>query len=101
MPNYSSKQIFTPEVILETTLGHEDIELFINGLSSLTPTEKAIYEAHIARVTSKEIMANLNIKESTLKFHNRNLYGKLGVSSRKELLEVYKHIISIKNYVNN
>lgn len=26
----------------------------------------------------------------TLKFHNKNLYGKLGVSSRKQLLEVYR-----------
>ena len=41
-------------------------------------------------------MANLNIKESTLKYHNRNLYGKLGVSTRKELLELHKHIKSVK-----
>ena len=34
----------------------------------------------------------LNIKENTLKFHNKNLYHKLGVSSRKELLEIYKLI---------
>ena len=38
----------------------------------------------------------MNIKESTLKYHNRNLYGKLGVSSRKELLEVHKHIRSLQ-----
>ena len=37
-------------------------------------------------------MAMLNIKENTLKFHNKNLYHKLGVSSRKELLEIYKLI---------
>jgi len=32
-------------------------------------------------------MNTLNIKENTLKYHNKNLYGKLGVSSRKQLLE--------------
>jgi len=37
-------------------------------------------------------MAELNIKENTLKFHNKNIYGKLGVSSRKELKERYKHL---------
>ena len=37
-------------------------------------------------------MSTLNIKENTLKFHNKNLYGKLGVSSRKQLLEVYRAI---------
>ena len=66
------------------------------GLKTLTPSERDIYDAYIARVTTKEIMANMNIKESTLKYHNRNLYGKLGVSSRKELLEIHKHIKSMK-----
>ena len=35
-------------------------------------------------------MQELSITENTLKFHNKNLYGKLGVSSRKQLLAVYK-----------
>ena len=48
-------------------------------------------------MTSKEIMASLNIKENTLKYHNRNLYGKLCVSSRKELLEIYKHLKSVNS----
>ena len=42
--------------------------------------------------TTKEIMADLNITENTLKFHNKNLYSKLGVSSRKQLLEIYRAI---------
>ena len=42
--------------------------------------------------STKEIMSDLNIKENTLKFHNKNLYSKLGVTSRKRLLEVYKTI---------
>ena len=80
----------------EITIEPAKIESFMLGIRKLTPTEKAVYEAHIARVTSKEIMANLNIKENTLKYHNRNLYGKLGVSSKKELLEIHKHIQSAK-----
>ena len=67
-------------------------EIFMNGLENLTQTERAIYEAYIARVTTKEVMAMLNIKENTLKFHNKNIYSKLGVSSRKELLEIYKQL---------
>lgn len=77
----------------------ERIELFITGLEQLTPTEKKIFDAYIARVTTKEIMANLNIKETTIKYHNRNLYGKLGVSNRKELLELHKHIKSSKSKI--
>ena len=74
----------------------ERIEIFMIGLKTLTRTEKAIYDAYIARATTKEIMASMNIKESTLKYHNRNLYGKLGVSTRKELLEMHKHIRSVR-----
>ena len=29
-----------------------------------------------------------HIKENTLKYHNRNIYSKLGVSSRKQLLQI-------------
>lgn len=82
--------------LVKEAVAPERIEAFLAGLNTLTPTERAVYDAYIARVTTNEIMANLNIKESTLKYHNRNLYGKLGVTSRKELLELHKHIKSIK-----
>ncbi|MBE7057302.1 MAG: hypothetical protein E7388_07695 [Ruminococcaceae bacterium] len=71
-------------------------ETFISGIEQLTATEKAIYQMYIARQTTKEVMAQLNIKENTLKYHNKNIYGKLGVSSRKELLEIYKQIKTVK-----
>ena len=99
--DYSIEKKDIPEVLSENTIAPDRIEIFINGLSTLTATEKAIYEAHLARVTSKEIMAQMNIKESTLKFHNRNLYGKLGVSTRNELLEFYKHIKATKENLSS
>ena len=68
----------------------------MNGLKQLTPTEREVFDAYIARATTKEVMAKLNIKESTLKYHNRNIYGKLGVSSRKELLELCKRVKDVK-----
>ena len=71
---------------------NEAKEYFSNGLATLTPTEKLIFNAYIAGSTTKEIMAELEITENTLKFHNKNLYSKLGVSSRKQLILVYKSI---------
>ncbi|MBR5283662.1 MAG: hypothetical protein IKU27_01220 [Clostridia bacterium] len=68
------------------------VRQFTDGILELTQTEKVIFDAYIARKSTKEIMAMLNIKENTLKFHNKNLYQKLGVSSRKELLEIYKQL---------
>ncbi len=66
----------------------EKQEYFLKQLLTLTATEKKIYNLHIERQTSKEIMTLLNIKENTLKYHNRNIYSKLGVSSKKELREI-------------
>ena len=70
----------------------EILESFARGLETLTPTERLIYDAYLAGTPTKEILFNMNIKENTLKFHNKNLYSKLGVSSRKQLLEVYRAI---------
>ena len=70
----------------------EEIELFKNALATLTPTEKLIYDEYLAGTTTKVIREKLEITENTLKFHNKNLYRKLGVSSRKHLLEVYRAI---------
>lgn len=99
--NYSEDHTDTSNTMLETpvegeAVSPERIEFFITGLQTLTPSEKQLYDAYIARVTTKEIMASMNIKESTVKYHSRNLYSKLGVSSRKELLELHKHIKSVK-----
>lgn len=37
-------------------------------------------------------MSELNITENTLKYHNKNIYSKLGVSSRKQLIEIAEAI---------
>lgn len=79
----------------------DQMEHYMNGVSCLTPTEKLVYELYISGNTTKEIMASLNIKENTLKFHNKNIYGKLGVSSRKQLIEIYKMIEQKKTAGSN
>lgn len=70
----------------------DEKELFAQGLKTLTHTENEVYKFYLNGKSTKEIMAELNISENTLKFHNKNLYGKLGVSSRKQLLAVYRSI---------
>ncbi|MBR4286695.1 MAG: hypothetical protein IKT55_03190 [Clostridia bacterium] len=59
-------------------------------LSGLTKTERKIYDYYIEGKSTKEVMAELNITENTLKYHNKNIYGKLGVSSRKQLIDISK-----------
>ena len=91
----SSETFEEPEALSPTeasALLKEQIEIYLAGLSNLTPTERHIYDLYVSKNTTKDIMAILNIKENTLKFHNKNIYGKLGISSRKQLLEIHNQI---------
>lgn len=82
------------KVLAELSEAQED---FLAGVNTLTPTEHAIYNYYLEKKTTKEVLELLNIKENTLKFHNKNIYSKLGVSSRKQLLEVYNEINSLRS----
>lgn len=64
----------------------DDYEFFLTGLKQLTPTERAIFDLYIDGKTAAEILESMVIKQTTLKHHNRNIYSKLGVSSKKQLL---------------
>lgn len=65
----------------------EEFKLFLENLKNLTSTETRIFELYLEGCTPKEIMERLQIKENTLKYHNRNIYTKLGVDSRRHLLQ--------------
>ena len=65
---------------------------FAQRLNDLTQTERIIYNCYLEGKTTAEILEQLNIKENTLKYHNKNIFSKLGVSSRKQLKEIAKKI---------
>ncbi len=64
-------------------------------VSDLTATERAIYNCYLDGKSTKDIMKELSITENTLKFHNKNLYSKVGVTSRKQIIEYVKALKSI------
>ena len=70
----------------------EQLKQFAQGLTLLTPKEKELYSCYTQGMTTVQIMELLNIKENTLKFHNKNLYSKLGVTSRKQLLQMHRQL---------
>lgn len=86
----------TEEQSQQNTIEQLQLEQFAAGLAELTPKEQAIYQCYVDGMRTAEIMEQMNIKENTLKFHNKNLYGKLGVSSRKQLLAVHKQYSATK-----
>lgn len=90
--------VVKPEVPVESDdsviLEAPDQEMLEKGqylvaqLPTLTPTEKMIYDYYLEGRAAKEILVLLDIKENTLKYHNKNIYSKLGVSSRKQMIEL-------------
>ena len=59
-------------------------------LYRLTPAERTIYDFYLDGMGTKDVLSKLNITQNTLKYHNKNIYSKLGVSSRKELIALAK-----------
>ena len=64
----------------------EDYENFRRGIQDLTATERRVFDYYLEGRTVKEITELMGVKESTIRFHNRNIYSALGVSSLKQLL---------------
>lgn len=70
----------------KTEIDPYDYENFKNGLSMLTAKEQEVFNFYMQGKTVKEIISALGLKESTVRFHNKNIYSKLGVHSLKQLL---------------
>ena len=68
-------------------IDHDSYKMFIDSLSTLTTKEKEIFDLYTRGLSTKDIIAQQQISENTLKYHNKNIYSKLGVKSRKELLQ--------------
>lgn len=80
-----------PVAVQETTSLPSDPELlhvFAESIALLTATEHKVYDLYVSGKSTAEVLEELGISQNTLKYHNRNIYGKLGVSSRKQLIEL-------------
>lgn len=78
----------------KTEIDPDDYRNFLAGLQTLTTAERNIFELYLSGKSANEILSLTGIKESTLKYHNHNILGKLGVSSRKQMLryaELMRH----------
>lgn len=73
-------------------IDEESFSMFVNNIAQLTAKEKEIFDLYLAGLVPKEVTAKLNITDNTLKYHNKNIYSKLGIKSRKELLQCIKYM---------
>lgn len=95
------KSLSTPKKAASNISESKDIsnscDYLRDHLYTLTATEREIYNRYVAGEGTKQVMSALNITENTLKFHNKNIYSKLGVSSRKQLIEYAKALETKKD----
>lgn len=65
----------------------DSFEIFKENLKKLTPKESEIFELYLGNHTTQEILDAEGFTVNALKYHNKNIYSKLGVTSKKELLK--------------
>ena len=58
----------------------------IDAIQLLTPQETNVYELVVKGMQSKEVATKLNISVRTVKFHIVNIYKKLNVHDRGQLI---------------
>ena len=84
------------EQVEKKDASEEEASEFLNCLKTLTPTEKIVLEHYANGLTTAQTLEAMYITQNTLKYHNKNLYSKCYVSSRKELLEKYRRAMKLK-----
>ncbi len=64
----------------------DNYRAFLIGIKTLTAKERQILDYYLAGNSVREIAELAGVKETTIRFHNRNIYSKLNVTSLKQLL---------------
>ncbi len=72
---------------------------FVRNIDTLSMAERAVFDLYMEGHTAKEIADILCLSINTIKTHNRRIYMKLNVSSRKELM-VYIQMMEEANSQN-
>ena len=79
------------------TLHNADMSAFYKfkeNLRNLSRAETAVFNLYMEGYSAEEIAARLYVSINTIKSHNKSIYRKLNVSSRKELM-VYVQMMKI------
>ena len=65
---------------------HIDFTTFAQNVELLSKAERAVFDLYMKGLAAPDIADQLHISMNTIKSHNKRIYKKLNVSSRKELL---------------
>jgi len=70
----------------ETGETSAEYEAFVESIKNLSPAERAVFNLYTEGYDAKKITEILCLSINTIKTHNRRIFQKLNVASRKELL---------------
>ena len=79
----STYQVYEADV---ATPGLARFNQFMENINTLSRAERAVFDLYIQGHTAKEIAEILCLSINTIKTHNKRIYMKLNVRSRKELM---------------
>ena len=65
---------------------HPMFESFLRDIETLSPAERSVFDLYLKGLHAQEIAEELCLSINTIKTHNRRIFAKLNVSTRKELL---------------
>ena len=80
---------FNKEIDLLTS--NIDKESKIKDIENLSIREREVFDLIVIGKSNKEIALEVNVSINTVKFHVKNIYGKLNIKSRKEVLTIDKN----------
>lgn len=69
----------------KTEIDPNEYQFFLEKIKALTAREREIFDLYCHGSSIKEVMDLLEIKQSTIKYHNKNIYETLGVKNLKQL----------------
>ncbi|MFA6948846.1 MAG: LuxR C-terminal-related transcriptional regulator [Eubacteriales bacterium] len=82
----AAAEVETIHEIYKNEITPQQYAQFARNLHTLTEKECAIYNLYLQGKKAQDIAVSCGISINTVKFHNKNIYDKLGINSRKELL---------------
>lgn len=81
-----AEAVHPSELLSEEKVVFSSYGTFVKGIQTLSAAERTVFDLYMKGHTAKEIAQLLCLSINTIKTHNRRIYTKLGVTSRKELM---------------
>jgi DNA-binding NarL/FixJ family response regulator len=82
-------QLVYPRAAQRWLASHHRVPVLVDPLAELSEREVDVLTLIANGCTNQEIAADLAISENTVRYHLKNIYGKLGVTNRTEAAAIY------------